>query len=509
MKKLITVAVCAAVVFSAASLTAAAEQDLRGVKFPFEVEAPSNLSVQGLEGSDSATTMEAAWSMNNSMSKWLSEMADPETHDAALEKLSKENGLDELYVTTQIDWAIDDPVDGWHYTEYWDGVEYTTEDGGKQWTGYGNDKDGHLRTGEWDILETLVYAQTVNDAWILRGNRINNNPEWTEEERATTNEWFYGNEYIPGLKNQLKEDQYTLVEVDPERHDQELRIDWTQHTVYIRARWAFDVIKGDERFPVFSDWSETASYGKEAEAYQPLTKESLAPPVISQLRYYENEFNGYPQIAVTLTVPDELSKALTDVTSRGGDIWIEWEARVPEGSWCGLQGGGTVTAGENIIALQNLAEQIIRENSENGISTPEIVIAKDAPLELRARYWCNQYASRNGEYIGEFFTDYSEVLTFGAQEMSHTETSAPAESSVPEESVKPTESSAAETSVKPADNTSSEISKVSENKGSFPLWIIIVIILVVIIIVVIIILIVMKKKKDEENSQNGSRPHNP
>ena len=489
---------------SIAPLTVSAETDYKGVKLPFTVDAPSNVSLTALTEADSLTTMNAAYSMDDGMCKWLSDAAESTTHDATMEKLKKEYGLEELFVNNQIDWAIDDPVNGWHYTKYWDGEEFTNDEGQKQWAGYGNDKDYHSRVGDWDITENGVYPQTVNDIWLFRGNTIHNDPGVDEEVRKSENEWFYGNDFIPGLKNQLKEDQYTLVEVDSETHDQAISIDWTKHTAYVRVRWAITVSReGEDRFPIFSDWSEPASYGKDAKAFEPYTKESLAPPVLTDIRYYPDDFNGYPQIACTLTVPDDLKNNLTNITSRGGGIRIEWEARLPGKEWVGQQGDGTITSGEHIVTLIFLAESIIKENSENGVSTPEVVLAKDSPVELRARYWCNQYASYNGEYLGEFYTDYSNVLVFGSQEMKHTEESAPKEASVVEESApQVSEASKAIVSNEP---------KKAEHKckicGFCPeplglcIFIWIAILVAIIIIVVVIIIIVLKKKKKEPAPQ--------
>ena len=506
MKKFISSALTAATLFTGICMTAlpaSAETDYKGIKLPFEVTAPANISLTGLEGADSETTMDAAWSMSDSMCKWMSDASDSETRDATMEKLQKDYGLNDIYINTQIDWAIDDPVNGWHYTKYWDGEEWTDEDGNKQWAGFGHDKDYQTRTGEWDVVDCGNNPQTVNDCWIFRGIPIDNNPDMTDEEKAQVNAWFYGNDLIPGLKNQLKDDQYTLIETDPESHQQHVSIDWTQHTAYVRIRWAVTAVdKNDKLTPIFSDWSETAGYGKDAAAFVPFTKDTLAPPVISNLRYYEEDFNGYPQVAVTLTVPDELSKDLTEVTSRSGNITVEWEARVPDGKWCSQQGGGTITAGENVVSLIFLAEEIMRQNSEAGVSNPDVILAKDSPIELRARYYCNQYASYGGEWLGEFYTDYSDALTFGAPEMSKPEETSPTESSVTETSKDQQSVEASKNESKPASDT--ELSKPEEKKGGFPIWIIILIIVIVLIIIIIIIILVLKKKKDDD--KNSSTP---
>ena len=395
-------------------LTASAVPDLRGKTLPFELEAPTNTSLTWINGNDSETTMNIAYSMNNSMCQWLSEYADPNTHDETLDKLLKDYQIYDLYINAMIDWAIDDPVNGWHYNEYWAGEEFTNDEGNHVWAGLGYDKDYNYRLGDWDEPSALIYPETTNETWIYRSGIISHNPEWPDEENERYNEWFYGNDLIPGLKNQLKDDQYTIVEADPETHDQKIVIDWTKHTAYARVRWVVTVTdENNDSIPILSDWSEIAAFGKDAVKFEPLTKESLAPPVISDLRYYKDKYNDYPQIAVNLTVPDDLSKALTEVTSRGGTISIEWEARIPEGEWVTLHGDWLITGGENIVSLQSLGESIKSSKEEYGSVKPGDILPDGTPIELRARYWCNQYESYNGDYIGEFWSDYSEVISFG------------------------------------------------------------------------------------------------
>ncbi len=532
MKKLISTALTAATLLTCMSMTAitaSAETDYKGVKLPFTVEAPANVAIEWMNENDSPTTTLLTYSVNNDLNKWMVECADPESHDAAMERLLKDYGLTDVYINAQVDWAIDDPVNGWHYTKYWDGEIYTDEDGNKTWTSFGKDRDYNTRVGDWDLIEEGVSTDIVTDEWIMRGVYVHNDPAWTEEEKVQNNEVWYGTELIPGLKDQLKEGQYTLIEVDAESHEQMVKIDYTQHTAYVRVRLAVSACKdGFVDEVIFSDWSETASYGKDAAPETPLpTKETLAPPVITNLRYYQDEFNGYPQIAVTLDVPEDLTQAVAAVQSKGKALWIEWEARVPGGTWVGLQGGWTIMAGEQVIALQNLAEELKRENSENGVSNPDIILAKDSPVELRARYVCDQYNPDTKEFDGEFRTDYSEVLTFGTQEMSSYDQPSAAESSTPDASTvskaevskadeSKTEVSKAEvskadeskTEVSKADESKTEVSKAEEKKGGFPIWIIILIIAIVLIIIIIIIIIVVAKKKKDDDNNNTTAPAN-
>ncbi len=460
MKKIIASAACAAIIMSAASISAAAEVDTKGFDLPFEAEKPANTALGWLDGGDSPTTMKITYSMGGSMNEWLSAAADPATHDATMEKLSKENGIDDLYVSAQIDWAIDDPENGWHWTKYWDGEIVKTEDR-EEWTGYGYDKDYQVRTGDWDILDGWAYPQKINDCWILRGGLVND-----------TTEWFYGTDLKPGVKDQLKEDQYTLEDTDSEDNEKLLVIDWTKHTAYVRVRWAITAtkIENDTTItrPIFSEWSEISSFGKDAAEAVSYTKDDIKPPVITGLEYYPDEFNGYPQISCTLTVPAELEKALTSINARGGDIRVEFEARVPDGEWVGLQGDLTITSGKMVFALQNLAESLIGEDGEKS----GVILEKGSPVELRARYFVMDDTE-------DFYSDYSDVLTFGTEELS-----APEKVSAAEES-------------KASDE--SQTSEKNEQEKSNPLIIIIIIIVLLIIIIIIVIIIISKKKKDKKN----------
>lgn len=436
--------------------------------------------------------MQIAYNMDNSMNEWFAYMSEPTTHEEAMEKFSKEYKIDELFLDAQIDWAIDNPTD-WHYTKYWDGETYVDDEGRTVFPGFGYDKDMVLRTSSWDHIGGGVDGtQNISTEWILRGGIITDNQE--------DSEWFYGSDQVLGVKSQLKDDQYTLEVTDAEANERMIKIDWTQHTLYCRVRWAVtcDWIADNgeiTRLPVFSEWSETASYGKGVEAFKPYSAESLAAPVIKDLRYYEEEFNGYPQIACKLEVPEELSRNLTAIQANGGFITVYWEGRIPGGEWVELQGDFTVTSGEAVIALQNLATSIIEKNKENGVSTAEVVVKKDSPVELRCRYFCSQYASLNGEFLGEFYSPYSEVLTFGTQEMSHTE------EPVVEESKQADESKVESSTVQKTEEPKCKVCKNCPAPLGLCIWIWIAIIAAVIIIVVIIVIVVVKNKKKDTKEQ--------
>ena len=178
---------------------------------------------------------------------------------------------------------------------------------------------------------------------------------------------------------------------------------------------------------------------------------------------------------------------------------VYWEARVPGGEWIEQQAGDDITAGENIISLLFLGEYLANKNKENGEDS-DLVLEKDSPIELRARYFCDQSAISDTEAGQPFYSDYSEVLTFGSQEMSKTEQPSIAESSVAEE----TEESKSEP--KKGDDETHKCSvcgicPVQPLGICLFIWIAII---VVIIIIVIVVVVVVKKKKNKENENHKS-----
>ena len=156
---------------------------------------------------------------------------------------------------------------------------------------------------------------------ILRGlpndDRLNENPDTG---------WV-------GVKDLLREDQYTY-DYDAE----ELRIDFSEHTVYVRARFVFVLHKDAENNQyIFSEWSDIASCGKDAKKYEPLTAKDIPAPVITNLRMTDEDFNGNPVVAYTLTVPEDPMKKTVDVEAARGAIVIETYARVKgDSEWTGM-----------------------------------------------------------------------------------------------------------------------------------------------------------------------------
>lgn len=345
------------------------------IALPFELSAPANVSMVWLEENDSPTTMQFSFSIGNDICKFFSDLdAAIVDGDEAREALLAPVGVDEIWMFGQIDWAIDDPVNGWHYTQYWDGTPGY---------GVGYDEEGRLRTGPWDEIYCTVYPETVNNVWILRG--VPNDFRWT------------GEDVMPGLRDQLQPGQYTY-------HDDNVYIDYDEHTAYARVRIGVTYRWGeDNEKTVFSDWSANASWGRDAEKFTPYTKADLKAPDVSGLRITDRVFNDNPVAAFALFVPDELAEMLTKLNAYGGNIVIETEGRVKgEGEWRDISGDWTIRSGELFADLLYLVDE--------GETIPD-----GTEIEVRCRYFMTQ--PNDAE---EIYSDYSRIMTANTSEISQT-----------------------------------------------------------------------------------------
>lgn len=408
-------------------------------QLPFTLTAPEHVAITYLNGDDSPSTCQIAWSKNASMSEWAAKHADPETHDATVKALG-DMGYDDLWFSAQMDWSIDSTED-WHYNSYWD-----TE-------GYDENYIQHL--GEWAYTSFLDSPEITTTAWVFRymGN-IEDEGDYAWFGRHADSDDFNG------WKDVLKEGQYTIIDDDGSK---QAKLNFDEHTVNVRMRWLVTGRKLDgSEIHVGSDWSEIASVGKDAKPVAEAFKQGDIPaPAIRDLRYADEDFNTFPVVAFYLDVPDTVSQALTKAAAVNGEIRMITEARIPNGKWIELQGDFKLKSGEMKIALQSLAEDTKS-------------IPKDTPIELRCYYDCDP---GNGVW---FQTDYSNVLTFGAAAMQAATDTAPAESTV---------SAAQTTSASHTENTL--------KKTLNWLWILL-IVLAVIVLLVIIYLVMRNKKNDQK-----------
>lgn len=389
MKKIISILLVLLITASCfcMSVSALTPDKVGELKLPFELKPAKNVAMSKVSD-DSMTDVQFNYSMDSDMIKFMQDCEDPEYKDALFRKL----GISDLWIDAQIDWALDDPND-WHHNEFWDDNE------GTRYFGLGYDKNGHMRLCEWDVKGVLLYPQSTNDCWITR---YAGNPEDKSDTRWYGEDFEDGTHCI-GMKDVLKDGQYTIVKDD--ENESHIEIDYKAHTLYARMRYYVTVRfdepdeNGSSERYLFSDWSDVASYGKDAKQWKPYTAETLEAPDISDLYVTDEIFNDYPVVGYKLSVSDELLKGITEVTARGGGMSIITEARVKGNTdWKELQGDFVVKDGiltSDILAL-------------NGGGKP---LYKDTEIEFRAKYFCSERLEYNGDIIAEFFSQYSRVLT--------------------------------------------------------------------------------------------------
>lgn len=445
IKKLVSVAVAVLLLLPCMTVFSSAAD-----KLPFDLVPPAYVTAKWMEENDSPTTTKLTFSLSNDMTTFFKNLEEAHLNGTA-DQFMANIGCHDIWMNVQIDWAVDDvkdSVSGWHYTKYWDGDEYF---------GLGKDSEGNARCSEWDIVDGWLNnaTETVQDIWVTRGvpygDRWNGNPET----------------HTPGVKDQLKPEQYTY-----DTENEELRIDYTKHTVYFRARFVVTVRNDDspDRY-YFSEWSNIASVGFDSEKFEPLTKTDLKAPVITSLRMTDKEFNDNPVVAFTLTVPEKLAENATKVEANGGSITIEVWARVKgDKEFTQLQGDWIIKAGEMESDLFNLANE----------SRPNV--PKDSVIELRCRYRYDHPAY----FDGDMYSDWSKTISFGTDDINY-------------------DPGQLDTSTTPADNTQSgekdkcPICHFCPQPLGLCIFIWLLILLAVIIIIVIIIVVSKKKKKKDEN----------
>lgn len=414
MKKFISVTIVLLLIVSCVCMPASAltQANVGELKLPFELKPAKTVALSKVSD-DGQTDVQFSYSMDSDMIKFMQDCEKP----GYKENLMKELGIDDLWINAQIDWAIDDPND-WHHTEFWD------DNAGTRYFGLGSDSEGRSRLCEWDVVDLLLYPQTTNDCWITRyaGNPAEpGDTRWYGED-------YEGGVHRPGMKDVLKQDQYRIVKEDEE--NSHIEIDYKAHTLYARMRY-YVVVRFSEadengaidRF-LFSDWSDSAAYGKDAAQWQPYTAENLEAPDISDLFVTDEIFNEYPVVGYSLHISDELAKGITEITARGGGITISTEARVKGSSqWKELQGDFIVKDGilkSDILAL-------------NGDGKP---LNKGSEIEFRARYFCSEKLEYSGETIAEFYSPYSRILTVNLdKDYNPTKPAPPKEQKIPD--VKP------------------------------------------------------------------------
>ena len=372
MKRFFASLLAACTAAAAVTIPAAAAPQTE-TELPFALTAPEHITLTYLNGRDSVNTCEIGYSQSAEMSAFFSKFETD--YDKAHAEI-REKGFDEVSVTAQIDWSLDSQ-DDWKVSDYW--------------LSDGYDADFHQHLGDWAYISSTYSTDISMSEWIFRWMGNIDDPEDAF--------WFSNQEGVgpTGWSTVLKEGQYEAFQTD-DGHT--AKIDFTKHTLYTRVRWLVTShrFEADDSKVTVSDWSEVAAVGKDAQQKELLKPGDVAAPVVSNLRYTDKEFNDQPVIAFTLTVDDTLSKQLAQASGTQGSIWLETEAKVQGMSeWYGLQGDWTIKTGEMEMKLIGM------EEAAGGRIEP------GTPIQFRARYCVSQ------EGQDDFYSDYSEVLTFGAE----------------------------------------------------------------------------------------------
>lgn len=383
MKKLISITlVC---LFIASLYTVGVQAEVKAEDLPFKLIPPKTITMSNVYEGDS-TDINLSFSKEEDMVAFMQDMEDETKKNELYSKL----GVEGIYLNAQVDWALDDKTD-WHHDTWWDDNEAT------RYYGMGYDLDGHPRTCEWDVVDLGLYPQTTDDVWITRYGGNPEDPEDTRWNGVDYEDGVHGN----GMKDVLKEGQYIVKHTDD--GEAYFTIDYTAHTLYTRMRyfvtlWTLDEEGATKTSRIFSDWSDTAAFGKDGNQWKPYTEDEIPAPAISNGYVNGQEFNGYPEVSYTLTVPEDLAAKFTRIRGLGGSAWIEAEARIKgTEEWFVRQGEGEPKSDMyfEVLALAGEGKPIY----------------KGTEIEFRTRYFVSQRRGWNTEVVSEFYSPYSDVLT--------------------------------------------------------------------------------------------------
>ena len=189
------------------------------------------------------------------------------------------------------------------------------------------------------------------------------------------------------MTTHLKEEHYSIDERG------EFYIDWTKHTIYVRARFviAYRPDGGSTQY-LISDWSPIAAYGKDYKPFE--IPKGLEAPVISDLKLTDRQLNGGPVVAFNLKNPKSVKDASAGAKSLTDYIIVVAEVSIGGGKWKQVNlSDRDITDGDLYAELARVAEKV----------------AEDTHVKLRARY---QYHKGNGTLV--LVSDWSNVIEFGA-----------------------------------------------------------------------------------------------
>ena len=348
------------------------DDSLANANLPFVLEAPKYAFLDRLSDDVKEQNVNAAFTLNQSMKEFQSLSQDKRTQAIAM------NGLATLKLTAQIDWAIDDP-NGWHYDDYWD-----TD---------GEDPDGHVLAGAWAYLNVDPGSENVCSKVIF---------EDFGDPEDKKNEAWNGFGYAKGWKDMLTEDQLTLDEESGHYY-----VNWEEHTLYIRVRYAVVTEDNDEenlRNYYFSGWSPVASFGKGVEEYYPYMENSDIPvPELSDLQIIKGDEETGDILSFAASIPAEFEENAMRTEVYGGLAQLVYSVRFhqEDGEWVRFY--RDAVSGTVQVPINDL----LKDNEEYNDG--------DA-LEVYAIVWIEQHLGVNGEWCGDLNSTMSNTLKLGIEE---------------------------------------------------------------------------------------------
>ncbi|MBQ6538030.1 MAG: Ig-like domain-containing protein [Eubacterium sp.] len=352
-------------------------------EFPVKLTAPRNVTLTPYFSNEMETAKNLSFGMDDALLDYLKK------NDAEKAEIAKAGGYNEYILSVDVDWAFDDP-NGWHYNKYW---EWEND---KINFGNGYDYEGYYRLNVWDVVTNTesIRERAVNNLVMFFYDKANDkDPQWSGVDQA---------EYrAPGLKTLLDPASYSV------ESDETIRIDWTKHTIYARARWCLVGYKGTgsstSRDLLFSAWSEPAAFGAATSSFAPYTQATMPVPAISNLRMTSENGGEYPDAYVDITVPDDVVKKSGEIISRGGSFALEAFAKVyGDPNWIPVQ-TNYIDIKSNTITAQL-----------DGLIRADKPIAVNAPIEFRARFVSDQHDDL-GQSLGTIKSDWSTTLTQNAE----------------------------------------------------------------------------------------------
>ena len=106
MKKLLSIFLIGLLLLPCLTLSASATED----DLPFDLVAPAYVTAEWMGGNDSPTTTKITYSLSNEMTAFFKEADEAHLEDRFAEFMSKYD-YNDIYITTQVDWAVDDVDD--------------------------------------------------------------------------------------------------------------------------------------------------------------------------------------------------------------------------------------------------------------------------------------------------------------------------------------------------------------------------------------------------------------